>query len=211
MHHRNLDMPRCLMFSGTGSKVLDIVGSQRDLDLLTRAVFEKVYGRSYGSDGFSVVMERREPKQLTCRGALMQVGNPAGDGVRDVETLNNMLDTFDSKVKVIWSTIGKERLVYDDMEKQEVREQIVANVRTFNDFFNALCDEIHVVDRFLVDNTALQNFRQLVGLDLEHHLVSGWNYQNGNRNDRNGNDPIEDVPFFYPIKGSIRDNLIEKL
>ena len=93
----------------------------------------------------------------------------AGDGVRDVETLNNMLDTFDSKVKVIWSTIGKERLVYDDMEKQEVREQIVANVRTFNDFFNALCDEIHVVDRFLVDNTALQNFRQLVGLDLEHH------------------------------------------
>ena len=42
-------------------------------------------------------------------------------------------------------------------------------------------------------------------------MVSGWNYQNGNRNDRNGNDPIEDVPFFYPIKGSIRDNLIEKL
>lgn len=211
MHHRNLDMPRCLMFSGTGSKVLDIVGSQRDLDLLTRAVFEKVYGRSYGSDGFSVVMERREPKQLTCRGALMQVGNPAGEGVRDVETLNNMLDTFDSKVKVIWSTIDKERLVYDDMESQDVREQIVANVRKFNDFFNALCDEIHVVDRFLVDNTALQNFRQLVGLDLEHHLVSGWNYQNGNRNDRNGNDPIEDVPFFYPIKGSIRDNLIEKI
>ena len=66
------------MFSGTGSKVLDIVGSQRDLDLLTAYVFEKVFGRKYGDDGFSIVMERREPKQITCRGALMQVRDRQG-------------------------------------------------------------------------------------------------------------------------------------
>ena len=44
MRHRNIEKPRSIMFSGTGSKVLDIVGSQRDLDILTRYIFESVYG-----------------------------------------------------------------------------------------------------------------------------------------------------------------------
>ena len=48
-------MPRSVMFSGTGSKVLDIVGSQRDLDLLTAYVFEKVFGRKYGDDGLDPI------------------------------------------------------------------------------------------------------------------------------------------------------------
>lgn len=211
MKHRNLDMPRCVMFSGTGSKVLDIVGSQRDLDLISQTIFERVYGKTYGPDGFSVVMERSEPKQITCRGALMQVGNPASDGVFEVETLNRMLDSFDSDLKVIWSATKKETLVYDDMDNPEVRNDIVAQVRIFNDFFIKLCDDMHVVDRFLVDNQALQNFRQLVGKDLDHHLLNGWFYQNANTTERNGNDIIEDVPFFYPIKGSIRENLIDNL
>lgn len=211
MRHRNLDMPRCVMFSGTGSKVLDIVGTQRDLDLISQAIFERVYGKTYGSDGFSVVMERSEPKQITCRGALMQVGNPASDGVAEVQALNRMLDSFDSNVKVIWSATKKETLVYDDMDNPDVRKDIVEQVRKFNDFFIKLCDDMHVVDRFLVDNLALHNFKQLVGKDLDHHLLNGWNFQNANTAERNGNDLIEDVPFFYPIKGSIRENIIDKI
>ncbi|HEY9551154.1 MAG TPA: hypothetical protein VIQ97_02610, partial [Prevotella sp.] len=72
MKHRHLEKPRSVMFSGTGSKILDIVGSSRDLDQLTQAVFERVYAESYDADGLSVIMEKREPKQITCRGALMQ-------------------------------------------------------------------------------------------------------------------------------------------
>ena len=47
--------------------------------------------------------------------------------------------------------------------------------------------------------------------DLEHHLIRGWNFVNKNRDDHAGSDAIEDAVFFYPIIGSIRDNLIENL
>ena len=209
MRHRNLDMPRCIMFSGTGSKVLDIVGTQRDLDLIAQTVIERVYGQRYDEDGFSIVMEKKEPKQITCRGALMQVADSAG--CEHVHQLNQLLDSLDSSVKYNYTMLGKETLRYEDMDSEEVRTDIVEQVRRFNRFFCQLCDDIRVVDRLLVDNHSLQLFKQLVDKDLTHHLVNGWNFVNKNQDDKNGSDPIEDTLFFYPIIGSIRDNLIENL
>ena len=100
---------------------------------------------------------------------------------------------------------------FADMDKPEVRVQIVEAVKTFNDFFCQLCDDIHVVDRFLVDQQSLMKFRELVNKDLEHHLINGWNFVNKNEPDRTPTDLIEDTVFFYPVIGSIRDNLIENL
>ena len=47
--------------------------------------------------------------------------------------------------------------------------------------------------------------------NLEHHLVNGWRFVNRNQESKNGNEEIEDTVFFYPIIGSIRENLIENL
>lgn len=209
MKHRGLDKPRSVMFSGTGSKVLDIVGSKRELDLLSEAIFERVYGEEYDSDGFSVVMERNEPKQITCRGALMQVRDSSG--CASVEQLNQLMDSFDSNLKYNYSGINKEHLTYADMDNAEIRASIVEAVKEFNDFFCRLCDDIHVVDRFLVDHQSLMKFKELVNKDLDHHLLNGWNFVNKNESEHNANDAIEDTVFFYPIIGSIRDNLIENL
>ena len=185
------------------------MGTNRDLDLLTQAVFERVYGEKYDVDGFSVVMERNEPKQITCRGALMQVRDEKG--YESIDTLNKLLDNFDTPLKFNYSMIAKEKLVYDDMTSADIRKELVDAVREYNEFFCNLCDEMHVVDRFLVDNKSLVRFRELVNKDLEHHLLNGWNFVNKNADEKNGSDPIEDTVFFYPIIGSIRDNLIENL
>lgn len=209
MHHRHFNKPRSVMFSGTGSKVLDIVGGKRDLDLISQAIFERVYDEHYDNDGFSVVMERKEPKQITCRGALMQVRDASG--CANVEQLNRMMDGIDNRIKYNYSVVDKECLTYADMENPVVRQSIVEAVRHFNDFFCQLCDDLRVTDRFLVDNQSLAKFKLLVNKDLEHHLVNGWNFVNKNDTDHNGTDKIEDIVFFYPIIGSIRDNLIENL
>ena len=209
MKHKGLEKPRSVMFSGTGSKVLDIVGNSRDLDLISQAVFERVYGEKYDVDGFSVVMEKKEPKQITCRGSLMQVRDNSGRD--DVTQLNRMMDDFENPLKYNYSMIAKEKLTYDDMSDAEIRKQIVERVKEYNEFFCQLCDDIHVADRFLVDLKSFQRFKELVNKDLEHHLINGWNFVNRNSDEKNGSDPIEDTVFFYPIIGSIRDNLIENL
>ena len=107
--------------------------------------------------------------------------------------------------------IEKETVRYEDMENPQVRAQIIAQVREFNDFFCQLCEDIHVVDRFLVDNRSLQMFKELVNKDLEHHLINGWNFVNKNQEEKNGSAAIEDTLLFYPIIGSMRDNLINHL
>ena len=107
------------MFSGTGSQSSDIVGNQRDLDLISQAVFERVYGEKYDTDGFSVVMEKNEPKQITCRGALMQVRDVTG--CKNVKELNDLMNDFDNTLKCNYSLVQKEKLTYDDMDKPELR------------------------------------------------------------------------------------------
>lgn len=209
MQHRNMLMPRSIMFSGTGSKVLDIVGSQYELDALTKYIFEKVYGETYGNDGFSVIMERNEPKQITCRGALMQVRTQTG--VANIDELNHKINSYDNNIKYVYSLISKEDITYNEMNDTSVRKQIVDSVKVFNDFFISLCDDLHITDLFLVDFKSLQLFKQLVNKDLEHHLANGWNFMNKDLDEKNLDSPIEDAVFFYPIIGSIRDNLIENL
>ena len=206
MKHRGVNKPRSLMFSGTGSKVLDIVGAQRELNLLTQMVFERVYGETYDADGFSVIMERNEPKQITCRGALMQVRDDIG--CASVAELNRMIDDFNQTLKGNYSMISREKLIYSDMDDLSVRQELITRVKEFNDFFISLCDEIHVANRFLVDNSALLHLKETVNKDLEHHLINGWNFTNKNEVDRNKSDVVEDTVFFYPIIGSIRENLI---
>lgn len=209
MHHRGVEKPRSVMFSGTGSKVLDIVGTQRDLDLFTQAIFERVYGERYDADGFSVVMERKEPKQITCRGALMQVRNH--DSAMQAAQLNRLLDDFSSPLKYNYSMVAKERLTYADMDDTMVRQALVLKVKEFNDFFVLLCEDIRVTDRFLVDLRAFCQFKELVSKDLEHHLLNGWAFMNKDEEQKSGADDIEDTVFFYPIIGSIRHNLIQHL
>ena len=209
MHHRGLEMPRSVLFSGTGSKVLDIIGRQRELDLLTAYVFEQVYQQQYAGDGFSVVMERNEPKQITCRGALMQVRD--GQGCESVAQLNRLIDDLHAPLKYVYSAVEKESLTYADIERPEIRAAVLDEVRRFNAFFQQLCTDLRVTDRFLVDAKSLQDFQTLVGKDLEHHFLAGWNFMSRSSEAENADSVVEDAVFFYPIIGSIRDNLIAGL
>ena len=134
-----------------------------------------------------------------------------GMGCQHVAELNKLMDDFDSHLKYNYSMLPLEALRYEDMDREDVHAAIVRQVREFNDLFLQLCEDIHIVDRFLVENRSLVRFRELVNKDLEHHLINGWNFVNKNQEDRNGSDLIEDTVFFYPIIGSIRDNLIEHL
>ncbi len=209
MHHRRLNKPRSVMFSGTGSKILDIIGNNEALNLITQTIFEMTYNEKYDSDGFSVIIEKDEPKQITCRGALMQVRDKMG--CESVYELNRLMSDLDTPMRYNHSMISKEFLTYNDMNSDDIRNEIIKSVKEFNDFFISLCDNIHVNENFLVANKTMQAFRELMNKNIEHHLANGWIFMNKNIDDKNDDDIIEDTVFFYPIIGIIRNNLIENL
>lgn len=209
LSRRGIEMPRSIMYSGTGSKILNIVGSEREYTLLARLIFERVYQKEYGENPFSVVTEQDQPKQITCRGALMQVRDD--QGCEQVNQLNTLLDDVYHPIKIHDSLLEKAVLTYEDMDDPQVRTAILDEVGRFNELFISICEDLRVEDRFLVDHKAWQLFKGSVAQDLEHHLLKGWMFMNKNQDERDQSDEIEDAVFFYPIIGSIRDNLIEKL
>lgn len=209
MKRRGVSMPQNVMFSGTGSKVLDIMGGQNELDLLTRLIFEKIYGEKYPSNSFHVILERKAPKQITCRGALMQVRDEKG--CEDIDELNQMMYDFEHPLKYNNPMIDKDYITYSDMNDPDIRQQIVKAVSDYNEFFISLCTDAHVEDVFLVDHKALMQFKEIVDNDLEHYLATGWTFLNKNEDDKSEDDKVEDTVFFYPVIGTIRDNLIENI
>ena len=213
MKKRGLQKPRNVMFSGTGSKVLDIVGSQEELDLLTKKIIEVIYDEKYDDGAFAVIKEKDCPKQITCQGGLYQVRDR--NGMMQVKEVNTELANYDNDIRTNFSLIRREGITYADManpeRRQEIVKEVTEEVRQYNDFFSKFCDDIHVTDHFLVDMKSINLFRELANRDLEHHLVQGWESAQKNQDEKNENDEIADILFFYPIVGSMRYNLIENL
>ena len=78
----------------------------------------------------------------------------------------------------------------------------------FNQFFIGLCDNV-TKDEFGIDNKVFKIFCSVLGDDIDNYLTAGINsYLKGRYQ---GDEPIEDVPFFYPIIGIIRHNLLKNL
>jgi hypothetical protein len=213
MKKNGLQKPRNVMFSGTGSKVLDIVGSQEELNMLTKKIIELIYEEKYDAGAFSVIKEKNYPKQITCQGGLYQVAD--SKGMMQLATVNEKLADYDNNIVTNFTLINQEGITYADMKDETLRKEIVTGiveeVRRYNEFFSKLCDDMHVTDLFLVDMKSINAFRELVNQDLEHHFVQGWESTQKNQDEKNDNEKVADILFFYPIVGSMRYNLIEKM
>ena len=203
MRARNFEKPKQVYFSGTGSKVLNIVGSHGQVEELTQRIIERVFDEQY-TENFEVKVETECPKQITCRGGI-KLENQRLDGQinSSVYSPRNVVG-----LKYCYSMLGNEQLTFAQVNDLDTREQIVAQVRQFNDFFITLLDK-PTKDDFGIDNTVLRIFTDVVGNDLDNYLAAGITSYLGGRYEPD--DVVEDVPFFYPIIGTIRYNLLKNL
>lgn len=203
MKSRNLIMPKQIYFSGTGSKILNIIGGIDQIEELTKTIIERVYGTGY-VERFAVKVEKDQPKQITCRGGV-RLENKRFDGQENSEMYapRNI-----NKLKYCYSMIDDKELTYGDINKQEIRASIVDKVVMFNQFFVSLLST-EMCDDFGIDKKVQELFVDVVNDDVANYLTAGVN---SNLTGRYGDaDVVEDVPFFYPIVGIIRHNLLTNL
>lgn len=72
MKNKNVELPKHLIFSGTGSKILSIITpDMKILGTLSKKIFEGVYNQNFDSDGLTIETEKNKPKEVTCKGGLM--------------------------------------------------------------------------------------------------------------------------------------------
>lgn len=196
-------MPKRVYFSGTGSKILNILGNIGQVEEFTQTIIEKVAGEPY-KEHFEIKLEKDQPKQITCRGGV-RLENKRLEGVANGEMFSSRNI---NKIKYCYSMIGTEELTFAEINKQEIRAIIVDKVLKFNQFFLSLLST-DVCDEFGIDKNVQKLFASVVNEDVANYLTAGVNSYLVGR--YNGEDVVEDVPFFYPIVGVIRHNLLKNL
>ncbi|MFW5871696.1 MAG: hypothetical protein ACOCUT_01180, partial [bacterium] len=87
MKLKEVELPKHIIFSGTGSKILNIISSDKKiLSDFSKAIFESVYARSFDSDDLSIETEKEMPKEVTCKGGLMLNPEDLAFDVRKIKT-----------------------------------------------------------------------------------------------------------------------------
>ena len=206
MHTNGLDMPKQLCFSGTGSKILNILGRHETIRDFAREIIEKVYGKPYPRNfGFDLRMEMEIPKQITCKGGI-ELSRRIEEGKTSDEDYNQR-NILSRKCSYSLSP-GEEPLTYTTVRAIPSRTRITESVMAFNDFFlNLLSKEWR--EEFGIPQDSANYFAEHVNDSLNNYLASGIEallpLEEG------ADETVEDVPFFYPIAGTIRDTLLTGL
>ena len=188
MRAANIEMPRHILFSGRGSKIINITdGNTRleSLTVLTQKMFEKVFQK----DAAHIeLVQYEQPKEITCKGGLLS------DADVDIDSIKKVL------LGTGQHTIVPEKVVtYPDIDDRTLA-RVLGEVEQFVDVLFQIHREYNFSHHFGVNPTHLDNYRQWLKSDLMEYLKSGYQMKlaelAGNQNVN-----VEETLFFYPLIG----------
>jgi hypothetical protein len=190
MKTKQVELPKNITFSGTGSKILSIISSDsKILGELSKRIFEAVFHQKFDSDGISIEMQKDNPKEVTCKGGLMV----------DAEDLSIDFESIKSNFTCL---SGVDKLTYE-MLTEPVKEDVAKYVSKFNEFFLGIHAQYSFTDHFNVSEKSWDLFKQELNKHLRDFLEEGLEY-NKKLDEVSADDKVlEQTLFFYPLIGSI--------
>jgi len=190
MQAKGLEMPRHILFSGRGSKVVNIVDPSPNLNSLsslTRLVFKHVYE----AEANSIELEQyAEPKEITCKGGLLSDVDVEIDEIKTV-----LLGTGNGVL------VPEQPVKYPEVT-DDTLQQVLGEVDEFMKLLFTIHNEYNFTHHFGVNPSHLSNYRQMLQEDLMEYLKSG---QQLKLKELAGNQDVnvEETFFFYPLTGAL--------
>lgn len=184
MKGKLLDCPRHLAFSGTGSKILQILVSVREKGVLeeyTKLIFEKVYGEKYDENGLDILINTSNPKEVTCKGGLLEMKTMSVAKMDEMKVC--LLGTKDILVPSSFK--------YADVDSNVING-VVNEINAFTDLFYELNKEFSFNKRFGVTKD-WESLRPYFSRDIAKSVKDGISR-------KDGKDEVEETLFFYPIR-----------
>jgi hypothetical protein len=188
MKAKKLKEPRYLTFSGTGSKVLNILIDPKDkstLEKYTKLIFEKVLERGYDEDGLDIIINVKNPKEVTCKGALI---NMQSIDVSDIE-----------EMKLAMLGVDKDQFISPSMKygsiQDDVLEGVAREIKNFTTLFYKLNEVFSFNKNFgTIKTDGLISLKRCFERDIKKYVKDRIN-------DKSPQDEVEETLFFYPISG----------
>jgi hypothetical protein len=192
MKQKQIELPKHIVFSGTGSKVLNVISSDlKILANLSKKIFENVYHQSFDSDGLSIETEKEMPKEVTCKGGLMLNAEDLAIDISSIKATNTCLDSVS-------------KLTYDQLN-ETAKANIANYVTEFNKFFFNLNAQYGFADYFNVSTKSLEIFKDELSKHLRDYLEEGLEYNKKLDEIASDDKEVEETLFFYPLIGAINN------
>jgi hypothetical protein len=192
MKQKQIELPKHIVFSGTGSKVLNVITSDlKILANLSKTIFESVYTQKFDSDNLSIETEKEMPKEVTCKGGLMLNAEDLAIDIRTIKATHTCLN-------------GLEKLTYNQLD-ETAKANIANYVGEFNKFFFNLNSQYSFADYFNVTAKSLEIFKEELSKHLRDYLEEGLEYNKKLDEIASDDKEIEETLFFYPLIGAINN------
>ena len=195
------DVPGYLTFSGTASKLLNIIDKSsglKRLEKFTSILFSKIYE----IDDIEIkIRQDKNPKEITAKGSLYADSFEEIEGIKTIllGTGNNLI-------------IPKEKLYYNQfIDDQETRAAVINEVKEFIELFFAIDKSYNYEKYFAINNSKINKYEEYLTDELDEFLILGLNNKKKELPEDNMIDvEIEETMFFYPLVGAI-NNLAFKI
>jgi hypothetical protein len=192
MKQKQIELPKHIVFSGTGSKVLNVITSDlKILANLSKTIFENVYNQKFDKDGLSIETEKEMPKEVTCKGGLMLNAEDLAIDIRTIKATHTCLN-------------GVEKLTYEQLD-ETAKANIANYVGEFNNFFFNLNAQFSFADYFNATAKSMEIFKDELSKHLRDYLEEGLEFNKKLDEIATDDKEIEETLFFYPLIGAINN------
>ncbi len=194
-----LDMPRYITFSGTGSKVFNIINpnssdkaTSNTLDEYTKIIFEKVYNQQATDKRVAVLRRNDIPKEITAKGGFYSRSFEADPSKLKTVLVGNEEDD-----------LAAEGSSYKKIKNDHTISSVVNELTNFIELFFSLQynKEFDYEDNFLVKTSLMPQYQKILTEDLFDYVNKGLEQK---LNELSSEDEeLEETLFYYGIKGSM--------
>ena len=182
------DYPSCIIFSGNGSKYIDLLSrNQKIIGEYCSFIFEEIFGVK--GRKIQIILPTTDRKESTCYGGLYK-DNPVI--LSNSLFLGCQLDYSDKHNFHTYKEVRGEK-------RDELRSSIIENVKSFIGLYCKMFVELHLGREFN-ENINLKAFEGLLISKVEGYYNNGFSkYTKSQADDAE----LSETLFFYPIVGLI--------
>jgi len=188
------------VFSGTGSKTLNILDQDTNRYGSLKKLFESIFNKVYDvNDSNIIVKASPNPKEVTCKGGFYiekEMDNLNHTDLVKVNIGNKLSATVQSVTNVTADTIKYKHL------NKTYYNGVIDNVNDFYSMFKELSVELNFKDKFDVSNESIKVFNKIKSDDLMDYLMQGVDNL---KSDTVEEDALGETLFFFPLIGKLNE------
>jgi hypothetical protein len=197
LKEESFDIPINILFSGTGSKSLDIIDNSKghvNISKLFKGILTHVMETESESD-INIIMSNM-PKEITCKGGLLSSYDESSSmkfwlGGKEEDTWGGIIDIDDAK--------SAPR--YSDFEREEdSRSYILESLSDFYTTLDSYFEQVRIENIFGISIDSYQLFKKMRLNQVEEFLKQGIK-DRIETVESVENAIVEETLFFYPLIG----------